>query len=48
VEYLEERALDLMKCDEKVLQNMAEAGKKRQEAEEAEALKAIAREHKVG
>ncbi len=47
-EYMERRALELLKMDEKTLQNLAEAGKKRQEEEESAALKEIAREHRVG
>ncbi len=46
--YLETRALELNKLSLEELQKLAEAGKKRQEEEEKEALKAIAREHKVG
>jgi hypothetical protein len=48
VEYMENRALDLLKLDENELQTLAEAGKKKQAEEEAKALKDIAREHKVG
>lgn len=47
-EYMEKRALELLKIDENDLKTLAEAGKKRQEEEERTALKQIAREHKVG
>lgn len=47
-EYMEKRALELLKMDEKELEILAEAGKKRQAEEEEAALKDIAREHKVG
>jgi hypothetical protein len=47
-EYMENRALELLKLPEDELKALAEAGKKRQAEEEAEALKDIAREHKVG
>ncbi|MCA9357386.1 HD domain-containing protein [Candidatus Nomurabacteria bacterium] len=46
-EYMEQRALELLKLPEVELETMAEAGKRRQAEEEAEALKDIAREHKV-
>lgn len=48
VEYMESRALELLKLDEKELLTLAEAGKRRQAEEEAMALKDIAREHRVG
>jgi poly(A) polymerase/tRNA nucleotidyltransferase (CCA-adding enzyme) len=48
VEYMEHRALELMELPEDELQSLAEAGKKRQAEEEANALKDIAREHNVG
>lgn len=47
-EYLERRALELLSLGETDLEQLAEAGKRRQAAEEAQALKDIAREHKVG
>lgn len=47
-EYMEKRALELLKMDEAALIELAEAGKKRQAEEEAQALRDIAREHKVG
>jgi poly(A) polymerase/tRNA nucleotidyltransferase (CCA-adding enzyme) len=47
-EYMEKRALELLKLPENELMLLAEAGKKRQEEEEAAALKQIAREHRVG
>lgn len=47
-EYMEKRALELLKIPEKELLLLAEAGKLKQAAEEAAALKDIAREHKVG
>tara|TARA_B100002051_G_scaffold276753_2_gene327559 strand:- start:7073 stop:8545 length:1473 start_codon:yes stop_codon:yes gene_type:complete len=47
-EYMENRALELLKLTDEELQTLAEAGKKRQAEEEAAALKSIAREHKVG
>lgn len=47
-EYMETRALELLKLPEDELQTLAEAGKKRQAEEEANALKDIAREHHVG
>jgi hypothetical protein len=47
-EYMEERALELLKMPEEELQALAEAGKQKQAEEEAKALKDIAREHKVG
>lgn len=48
VEYMEKRALGLLSLPEDELKTMAEAGKRRQAEEEANALKDIAREHKVG
>ena len=47
-EYMEKRALELLKIDEKSLIELSEAGKRRQAEEEAQALKDIAREHNVG
>lgn len=47
-EYLEKRALELLKLPETELTELAEAGKRRQQAEEAAALQQIAREHRVG
>lgn len=47
-EYMENRALELLKMDEAALIKLAEAGKRRQAEEEAQALRDIAREHKVG
>ena len=46
-EYLEKRALELLQLPEAELQELAEAGRKRQAEEEAAALKQIAREHKI-
>ena len=46
-EYLENRALELLKMPENQLVELAGAGKQRQAEEEAAALKEIAREHKV-
>ncbi len=48
VEYLENRTGELNKLPETELKALAEAGKEKLAEEEAEALKAIAREHKVG
>ena len=48
VEYMENRALELLKLPEGELRELAEAGKRRQAEEEAAALKDIAREHHVG
>lgn len=45
--YLETRVLELFKLPETELIALAEAGKEKQAEEEAEALKKIAREHKV-
>lgn len=47
-EYMEKRALELLKLPETELQQLAEAGKRRQAEEETAALKDIAREHHVG
>lgn len=47
-EYLENRTLELLKLPEEDLITLAEAGKEKQIEEERAALKAIAREHKVG
>lgn len=47
-EYMEKRALELLKLSEDALYTLAEAGKRKQAEEEAAALKDIAREHKVG
>ena len=47
-EYMEKRALELLKLEEKSLIELSEAGKRRQAEEEARALKDIAREHNVG
>ena len=46
-EYLETRVLELFKLPETELETLAEAGKEKQAEEEAEALKEIAREHRV-
>lgn len=46
--YLHSRVLELIDLPEDELSTLAEAGKKRLEEEEKEALKNIAREHKVG
>ncbi len=45
--YLESRVIELIKLPEEDLKKLAEAGKEKQAAEEAAALKAIAKEHKV-
>ena len=45
--YLESRVLELYKLPETELEALAEAGKEKQAQEEAEALKVIARSHKV-
>lgn len=45
--YMEKRALELLKLPEEELKVLAEAGKAKQAAEEAAALKDIAREHRV-
>ena len=47
-DYLENRCLELLKLPEAELIELAEAGKRKQAAEEAAALKDIAREHRVG
>jgi tRNA nucleotidyltransferase (CCA-adding enzyme) len=47
-EYMENKALELLKLPEDELQKLADAGKEKQAEEEAKALKDIAREHKVG
>jgi len=47
-EYLETRVVELLKLPEAALLTLAEAGKEKQSAQEAAALKAIAREHRVG
>lgn len=47
-EYMETRAIELLKLPEDELESMAKAGKERQAEEEAAALKDIAREHHVG
>jgi poly(A) polymerase/tRNA nucleotidyltransferase (CCA-adding enzyme) len=46
--YLENRTRELLTLAEDDLKKLADAGKQKQIEEEAEALKAIAREHKVG
>ena len=48
IEYLESRVLELNTLDESALTELAAAGKAKQAAEEAAALKEIAREHNVG
>lgn len=47
VEYLENRALELLKLSDEELQTLGESGKEKQAAEEENALKDIAREHRV-
>lgn len=47
-EYMENRALELLKLPDSNLEALAEAGKQKLAEEEAAALKDIAREHKVG
>ena len=47
-EYMENKALELLKLPEEELKTLAEAGKKKQAEEEAKAIKDIAREHEVG
>lgn len=47
-EYMEKRALELLKLPDANLEELAEAGKRKLAEEEAAALKDIAREHKVG
>ncbi len=46
--YLETRVFELLQLPESELIHLAEAGKEKQADEEAKALKAIAREHKIG
>jgi len=46
--YLDTRVKELIVLDEAVLKGLGEAGKEKQAAEEAAALKAIAREHNIG
>lgn len=46
-EYMEKRALELLKLPDDVLEALAAAGKKKQAEEEAAALRDIAREHNV-
>jgi poly(A) polymerase/tRNA nucleotidyltransferase (CCA-adding enzyme) len=48
LEYMSNRALELLKLPESDLISLAEAGKRKQSEEEAQALKDIAREHRVG
>ena len=48
VDYMEARVLELLKLPEEELKLLAEASKRRQAAEEAAALKDIARKHQVG
>ena len=48
VTYMEKRGVELYKLEENELQVLAEAGKAKQAAEEAAAIKDIRREHKVG
>jgi poly(A) polymerase/tRNA nucleotidyltransferase (CCA-adding enzyme) len=47
-EYMENRALELLKLPDAALEALAEAGKRKQAEEEEIALKDIARTHKVG
>jgi tRNA nucleotidyltransferase (CCA-adding enzyme) len=47
-EYMERRALELLKLPDSELEELAADGKRKQAEEEAQALKDIAREHKVG
>ena len=47
VEYMEARALELLRLPEEELIRLAEAGKEKQAKEEAAALRDIAREHNV-
>lgn len=47
-EYLEKRSMELLQLPDASLIELAEAGKRKQAAEEALALKDIAREHNVG
>jgi len=46
-EYMQKRALELLQLPEPELKTLAEAGKAKQALEEAQALKDIAREHRV-
>ncbi len=48
VEYMEKRGIELFALPEAELQQLAEAGKQKQAQEEAQAIKDIQREHKVG
>jgi hypothetical protein len=45
---MEIKALELLKLPETELVTLAEAGKRKQAEDEAQALRDIAREHKVG
>ena len=47
-EYMEKKAIELLELPDTVLQTLADAGKEKQAVEEAQALKDIAREHRVG
>jgi hypothetical protein len=47
-QYLDNRVTELLTLDEAALITLAMAGKEKQAAEEAAALKEIAREHNVG
>jgi len=47
-EYLDAKVVELLKLSEQELKGLGEAGKERQEEEEAAAIKAIERSHKVG
>lgn len=46
-DYMEKRALELLDLPDSELEELAEAGKRKQAEEEAQALKDIAREHRV-
>jgi tRNA nucleotidyltransferase (CCA-adding enzyme) len=46
-QYMEKRALELLDLPDSELEELAEAGKRKQAEEEAQALKDIAREHRV-
>jgi poly(A) polymerase/tRNA nucleotidyltransferase (CCA-adding enzyme) len=46
--YMENRALELLQLPDESLIALSEAGKRKQAEEEAQALRDIAREHKVG
>jgi predicted metal-dependent hydrolase len=46
-EYLEQRALELLSLPDEQLRTLGESGKEKQALEEANALKDIAREHRV-